>query len=408
MRKVLVIGGGAAGLIAAGTAARRGFDVTIAEKNDRPARKIMITGKGRCNLTNAEYDIREFISNVPVNGRFLYSCINSFGPRDVMSLIEKEGVPLKIERGNRVFPQSDKAVDIVDALTRYAKSANVKIKKGRIVDFICSDRSIKAAVTEHGACFEADDFILAVGGMSYPLTGSTGDGYRLSEKIGHHVISPRPALVPFEVSDKDCMQMQGLSLKNVSVRLIDENKKTVYSDFGEMLFTHFGVSGPVILSASVDVPDIGKKIYILSVDLKPALSEEQLDARLIREFEENKLKSFSAVMPSLLPRSMIPVVLKRAGAPGEEKVSSVGRPLRLSLVKTIKSLDFNLTGTRGFNEAIITAGGVDVREIDPKTMRSKLYDNLYFAGELIDVAAYTGGFNLQIAFSTGFAAGNSV
>ena len=408
MKTILVIGGGAAGLIAAGTAARRGYKVKIIERNERPARKVMITGKGRCNLTNAVSDVKEFIANVPVNGRFLYSSVSAFGPADTMSLVENEGVPLKIERGNRVFPVSDKAVDAVDALVRFARRSGAEIVMGRAVDFELSEGRVSAAILENGGRISADAFILATGGASYPLTGSTGDGYRLAKSIGHNIISPRPALVPFELAEEDYKELQGLSLKNVSIRLVNEKGKTVYNDFGEMLFTHFGVSGPLILSASVAVQDIGETAYKLRIDLKPVLSEDKLDARLLREFEDNKLKNLSVVMGSLLPRSMIPVILRRAGVDGEMKCSQIGRQTRVNLIKSMKSFDFTVTGTRDFNEAIVTAGGVDVKEIDPKTMRSKICENLYFAGEVIDVAAYTGGFNLQIAFSTGFAAGNNV
>ncbi|MBQ6019913.1 MAG: NAD(P)/FAD-dependent oxidoreductase [Clostridia bacterium] len=408
MSRILVIGGGAAGLLAAGTAAGRGHEVLLAERNDRPARKVMITGKGRCNLTNDVSDVKEFISNVPVNGRFLYSSVSSFGPPDIMRLMERCGVPLKVERGGRVFPQSDKAVDIVDALVRFDRTAGVRFFKGRAVGFECSDGKITQTVFEDGAKIAADAFILAVGGKSYPLTGSSGDGYPLAASLGHHIIEPRPALVPFVLDGSDFLGMQGLSLKNIAIHIKDTSGKTVYSDFGEMLFTHFGVSGPVILSASVALNDIGKRKYYLAVDLKPALSEEKLDARLVREFDANPAKTLSTVMSALLPRSMIPVVLRRAGVSGTEKCAETSRLLRSSLVRTMKSLDFTVTGTRDFNEAIITSGGVDVRQIDPKTMQSKLCDNLYFAGEIIDVAAYTGGFNLQIAFSTGFAAGNCV
>ncbi len=405
MSKVLVIGAGAAGLIAAGAAARQGHEVLLAERNPRPARKVMITGKGRCNLTNYAADIKEFISNVPVNGKFLFSSVSAFSPSDVMALVENEGVPLKIERGNRVFPVSDKAVDIVDALVRYARKAGVRFIQERIVDFRVSDHRIVFAISETGENLRSDSYILCTGGKSYPATGSDGDGYRLAAQAGHKIVPPRPALVPFVLAGEEFKELQGLSLKNIAISVTDEKNKTVYTDFGEMLFTHFGVSGPVILSASVAVPDLNCAPHSLIIDLKPALSEEKLDARLLREFDGNGLKSLSSVMPSLLPKSLVAPILRRAGDTGEEKISGVGKDLRAAIVRAMKSYDFSITGTRDYNEAIVTAGGVDTREIDPKTMKSKLCENLSFAGELIDVAAFTGGFNLQIAFSTGYAAG---
>ncbi|MBR1810826.1 MAG: NAD(P)/FAD-dependent oxidoreductase [Clostridia bacterium] len=409
MRKVLVIGGGAAGLIAAGAAARRGYDVTVLERNQRPARKVMITGKGRCNLTNYCTSVPELIANVPTNGRFLYGAFSRFMPADMMTLIEDMGVPLKIERGNRVFPVSDKAVDIVDALVRYAKSGGARIVQGRAASFQMTDGCVNAVQCADGKIFSADAFILATGGKSYPLTGSVGDGYRLAQQAGHMVIPPHPSLVPFVLAGEDYKALQGVSLKNIAIAIKDAHSgKTVYEDFGEMLFTHFGVSGPVILSASAAVKDVHTRTYTLSIDLKPALDEETLDKRILRELEENRMKTLTSVVLTLVPHALVPLILKRANIPGDAKAHAVTKKMRTALIKTLKSLDFTITGTRSFDEAIVTSGGISVKDIDPKTMRSKICDNLFFAGEVIDVDAFTGGFNLQIAFSTGMCAGNNV
>ena len=408
--KVLIIGGGAAGLMAAGTAAARGLDVTVLERNARPARKLMITGKGRCNLTNACTVINDIAQQVPNNSRFLYGAFSRFMPYDVMKLFEGLGVKLKIERGNRVFPESDKAVEIVDALVSFAKKNGAKIKTGeRVRELLFCDGSVTGAVCESGSEYRAGAVIIATGGMSYPLTGSTGDGYALARAAGHSIVPPRPSLVPLETQEDWCRELQGLSLKNVavSVRRTD-NFKEVYSDFGEMLFTHFGVSGPVILSASAQLRDIAPGRYELSIDLKPALSAEALDRRILRDFAKFSNKNMFNAMQELLPRRLIPVVLKLAGINPESKTNGITREGRQSLCYVLKNLTCTLLRARPIDEAIVTAGGVDVKEINPKTMESKKCRNLFFAGELMDVDAYTGGFNLQIAFSTGALAGNSV
>lgn len=409
MSKILVIGAGASGLMAAGQAAVNGHDVTVLERNDRPARKVMITGKGRCNVTNNCNLINELIENVPTNGRFLFSAFSRFMPFDTMDFFEENGVPLKIERGNRVFPESDKAVDIVDALVNFAKRSGAEIIKGRAVGFDFSDGIIKAVITEDGNKLYFDSYILATGGKSYPLTGSTGDGYALAESVGHSITNIKPSLVPFELNNGTWMQLQGLSLKNVAVKIINtETYSTVYDDFGEMLFTHFGVSGPIILSASSHLRDADSGKYLLSIDLKPALSEEKLDARILRELTENNTKSISNIMASLVPRALIPVILDNAGIGQSSTAAYFTKEMRSSLVFALKNLEYTIKSTRPIEEAIITSGGVNVKEVDPKTMRSKICSNLFFSGEILDVDAYTGGFNLQIAFSTGYVAGNNI
>lgn len=409
MSKVLVIGAGAAGLMAAGTAAQYGNDVTVLEKNDRPARKVMITGKGRCNVTNNCCLINELIDNVPTNGRFLFSSFSRFMPSDTMDFFENNGVPLKIERGNRVFPESDKAVDIVDALVRFAKRNNVKFQKGRAVDVLVKDGSIESILSEDGKKIPCEKVIIATGGKSYPLTGSTGDGYDMAKRLGHTITPIKPSLVPLELKKGNWNLLQGLSLKNVAVKIIDSDTYlNVYEDFGEMLFTHFGVSGPVILSASSHLRDIKPNKYILSIDLKPALSEEKLDARILRELKENNNKSISTIMASLVPKSLIPVILENAEINPSATSGYFTKEMRSSLVYSLKNLEYTIKSTRPIEEAIITSGGISVKEIDPKTMQSKICSGLYFAGEVIDVDAYTGGFNLQIAFSTGYVAGCNV
>ncbi len=406
---LIIVGGGAAGLLAAGFAARRGLQVTVLEKNDRPGRKLMITGKGRCNVTNACTLVNELMENIPGNGRFLYAAFSRFMPYDMMELLENEGVPLKIERGNRVFPESDKAVDIVDALVRFAKNGGARICTGITVAALFTENGRVTGVKDaKGNVYESDAVVLATGGMSYPLTGSTGDGYLFAESAGHTVTPLRPSLVPLETDNARWRKAQGLSLKNIAVTVTDRTTyKEVYTDFGELLFTHFGVSGPVILSASAHLREIIPGKYELSIDLKPALSEQKLDARLVREFTEAPNKSISNLLSALLPHSLIPVVLEEAGIDPAEKVNQITRETRQDLVYALKHLTAGITRARPIEEAIITAGGVNTKEIDPKTMESKLCKGLYFAGELIDADAYTGGFNLQIAFSTAAAAGRN-
>lgn len=405
---VIIVGGGAAGLIAAGAAGRQGHTVTVAERNPRPARKVMITGKGRCNVTN-NCSIDTFIQNVPENGRFLYSALNAFTPQDTMRLFEGMGIPLKTERGNRVFPVSDKAVDIVDGLVKYAKDGGARFVEGRVTELIIADGVCAGVRLEDGSALTADRVIVATGGCSYPGTGSTGDGYTLAKQAGHTVAEPRPSLVALTSPDPACMEMQGLSLKNCGLQVRDnEKKKVIYSDLGEMLFTHFGVSGPMVLSASAHMRQMDPGRYTLFIDWKPGLSPEQLDARILRDFAERSNMDLGNALGKLLPRLLIPVMLRQSQISPHKKCNAVTREERTRLAARIKSMPVEIDGFRPLAEAIVTAGGVAVKEINAKTMESKLVPGLYFAGEVLDVDAYTGGFNLQIAFSTGMAAGNAI
>ena len=407
--EIVIIGAGAAGMMAAAQAARLGKSVTLLERNDRPGRKIIITGKGRCNVTNAVSLLNELIAAVPVNGRFLYSAFSSFMPQDTMDFFEDEGVPLKIERGNRVFPVSDSSKDIVDALYNAAKRAGVKFKKGRAVDLKIENGAVTAVVTEEGETIPAASVLIATGGKSYPGTGSTGDGYALAQKAGHTVTELKPSLVPLEAHEGFCSQLQGLSLRNVSIRVEDTKKyRTVYEDFGEMLFTHFGVSGPIILSASSHMRDMEPEKYVIHIDLKPALTYEQLDKRIVKDFTENANKDYVNSLGLLLPRKLIPVAARLTGIKPSTKTNQITREQRAGLVEWLKDFKVTVTGFRPLDEAIVTSGGIKVSEVDPKTMKSKLVDGLYFAGEVLDVDAYTGGFNLQIAFATGYAAGTNM
>ena len=406
-KKILIIGGGAAGLLCAITAAEQGASPVILERNPRPARKVMITGKGRCNVTN-NCSVQELIASVPQNGRFLYSAFYQFTPQDMMDLRENYGLPLKTERGNRVFPQSDKAVDVVDTLVRQVKNARVPIRQERVTRLILEDDQVLGAETESGQKFFADAVVICTGGASYPQTGSTGDGYTLARQAGHTVTPLRPSLIPFTSEDPMCKNMQGLSLRNIAVHLIQRaNNKVLYEDFGEMLFTQFGVSGPVVLSASSHLRDIRPGDYFLRIDLKPALTEEQLDLRLQRDFQKYSNHDFSNAFSELLPQKMVPVFVRKTGIAPDWKVHQLTREMRQQVNFTMKHFDVPLSGFRPIEEAIITSGGVNVKEINPKTMESKLVKGLYFAGEVLDVDAYTGGFNLQIAWSTGRLAGKS-
>ncbi len=406
-KNVVIIGGGAAGLIAGAESAKRGNHTVIIEKNSRPARKVMITGKGRCNVTNACFDLDELIGNVVTNPRFMYSAFSAFMPFDTIALIEEMGVPTKIERGNRVFPQSDKAVDIVDALVKNATQSGAQIIEGTAKAFRFDGENISAVILDDGSEIQCDAVAVCTGGKSYSKTGSTGDGYTLAKSVGHTVIEPKPSLVPLVCSNNFVPALQGLSLKNVGVKVLDKGRE-VYSDFGEMLFTHFGVSGPVILSASCHMKEPENKAYRLVIDLKPALDETQLDKRIQRDFAENNNKDFINSLSKLLPRKLIPVIVKLSGIEPSAKCNQITKEQRKALVYLLKNLTLDITGFRPIEEAIVTSGGVNVKEIDPKTMRSKLVPNLYFAGEVIDVDAYTGGFNLQIAFSTGYLCGNNI
>ena len=407
--KVIVVGAGAAGLMAAGTAGERGFDVLLIERNDKVARKVMITGKGRCNVTNNCNLINDLIANVPTNGRFLYGAFSKFMPSDTIEFFEDMGVSLKVERGNRVFPESDKAVEIVDALNSFSQDAGVKRIKGRVTELIIEDGRVRGVKTEDGEEYTADKVIIATGGKSYPLTGSTGDGYELAKQAGHTIIPLKPSLVPLNCHEGFCMDLQGLSLRNVEITVMDmDSYKEVYKDFGEMLFTHFGVSGPLILSASAHMKNIRERKYEIHIDLKPALSYEQLDKRIQRDFLENANKNFINALDALLPKKIVPIIVKLTGIKPSTKVNQVTKEMRAKLVNILKDLKVTVMSFRPIEEAIVTSGGVSTKEIDPKSMQSKLVEGLYFAGEVIDVDAYTGGFNLQIAFSTGVCAANSL
>lgn len=401
--KVLVVGGGAAGMMAAGFAAKAGAKVTLFERNDRLGKKLAITGKGRCNVTNA-CSCEEMLTNVPRNGRFLHSALSSFTPQDVMSFFEYYGCQLKVERGNRVFPVSDKSASVIDALHRFLREQQVEIRHERVLELLLRDGKIAGVKTEQG-CAYAPCVIVCTGGCSYPLTGSTGDGYAMAEGAGHTVVEPRGSLVPMEEEGSWCSQMQGLALRNVAVKLINQKKKTVYEDFGELLFTHFGLSGPTILSASAHMKP--GDTYTVKIDLKPALDEQKLDQRILRDFEQYQNRTIENALVDLYPRSLIPVMVQRAGIDPQTQANAVTRQQRRTLLELTKGFSIAIRGLRPVEEAIITCGGVKVREVDPKTMESKLMPGLYFAGELLDVDAYTGGFNLQIAWSTAAAAGTA-
>jgi predicted Rossmann fold flavoprotein len=405
MSRVAVVGGGASGLIAAGFAVRAGHNVTVFERNRRAARKVMITGKGRCNVTN-DSDLSGLIAAVPTNGRFLYSAFSSFTPDDIRALLKDMGVETKVERGNRVFPVSDKAVDVVDGLIKFASGAEFVYE--RVNDITANAVRAEKIITDNGE-YIFDSVIIATGGKSYPATGSTGDGYEFAKKLGHTVTELTPSLVPLVCHEGFISCLQGLSLKNISISVIDTKKnKSVYSDFGEMLFTHFGVSGPVILSASAHLRPMEERRYVISIDLKPALDIQTLDKRLQRDFGENANKDFINSLSKLLPRKLIPVIVQRSAIPPHSKVNQITKEQRLKFAEQIKNFTVSVVGFRPIEEAIITSGGVKVSEVDPKTMRSKILENVYFAGEILDVDAYTGGFNLQIAFSTGCVAGKNV
>lgn len=407
MKKVVIIGGGASGLMAGAESAKLGNDVTIIEKMPRPARKVLISGKGRCNVTNACFELDELISNVPKNPRFLYSAFSNFMPYDTIAFLQDMGVETKIERGNRVFPVSDKAVDIVDALVKNAKMNGAKIINETVKGFDFDGKRINGVILQNDEVIECDSVAICTGGESYPATGSTGDGYILARSVGHTVTKITPALVPLVCSNNFIPKLQGLSLKNISVKLF-KNEKVIYDDFGEMLFTHFGVSGPVILSASSHIRDIKDGKYKIILDLKPALDEKTLDKRILRDFSSEGNKDFINSLSALLPKKIIPVIVNLSGVEPSRKVNSVTKEERKNLVHLIKNFEINISDFYSIDAAIVTSGGVDVKEIDPKTMKSKIVENLYFAGEVIDVDAYTGGFNLQIAFSTGVLCGQNM
>ena len=398
---IFVVGGGAAGMMAAITAAENGAQVTLLERNDRLGKKLYITGKGRCNVTN-DCAPEDFFQNVPRNPRFLYSAIYAFPPREVMAWFEARGCALKTERGNRVFPQSDKSASVIDALRAELRRLGVRVLQERALDIVMQDGAVCGLKTD-GGFHKTERVILATGGCSYPQTGSTGDGYRMLEKLGHTIVPPVGSLVPLVEKGYGCKQMQGLALKNVTLRLVNQKGKTVFEEFGELLFTHFGLSGPVVLSASAHMNE--KDTYTVLLDLKPALDEQKLDLRLLRDFEKFQNRDFENALVELLPRSMIPVIVRRSGIPAEEKVHSITREQRRALLELMKRFPVEIACKAPVEDAIVTSGGVKVSEIEPGTMQSKRVRGLYAAGELLDVDAYTGGFNLQIAWATGRAAG---
>ncbi len=405
---VIVVGGGAAGMMAAGTAAQKGLHTLLLEKNNRLGRKLRITGKGRCNIVN-HCDVTTVIESIPSNGRFLYGAISQFTPADAMRFFENQGVPVKTERGNRVFPQSDKAADVVEALKHYCIRNGAEIQQETVQSLLIHNSTLIGVKTESGMDYQGDNIVVACGGMSFAATGSTGDGYRLAQQAGHTVTELRPSLVSLVANGRDCPALQGLSLKNVAITVCDlKTKKQIYDDFGEMMFTHYGVTGPIILSASSHMRQMEPNRYQITIDLKPALSLEQLDARLQRDFGENQNKDFVNSLGALLPRKLIPIMVAKSKIAPDQKCNQIKKEQRRMFAQKLKALKITIKGFRPINEAIVTSGGVSVKEISPKTMESKLLKGLYFAGEVIDVDAYTGGFNLQIAFSTGYLAASSI
>jgi len=403
---VIVVGGGAAGMMASIVAARRGASVLLLEKNEFTGMKLRLTGKGRCNVTN-DCQARDIIANTPNGGKFLHSVLNMFPPSETIAFFEKLGVPLKTERGGRVFPCSDKAQDIVEALRREMKRCGVVCAHDRAARITTEDDKVSGVIGVHGS-YTGHAVILSTGGASYPPTGSTGDGYKIAQKLGHTITELLPSLVPLVEDGDVCSRMQGLSLKNVSISVSDGGKKPVYTGFGELLFTHYGLSGPLILSASAHMREFSKKNYTLTIDLKPALDEQKLDQRLLRDFEKYSNRDFSNALDDLAPRLMIPLLVELSGIPSDTKVNSITKEQRRRLRELLKCFSIKISGTRPLAEAIITSGGVALNEINPKTMQSKIVPGLYFAGEIIDADAYTGGYNLQIAWSTAVCAGSNV
>ena len=410
--KVIVIGGGPAGMMAAITSAENRNKVILLEKMERLGRKLLITGKGRCNITSS-LPIEEFIQNTPGNGQFLYSSFKNYTNKDIVQFLKEQGIEVKEERGNRIFPVTDKSIDVLECFKNKLRELNVDIKyNSKVIDIIKEENIFKVKTQKD--IFIADKVILATGGKSYPLTGSTGDGYKLAKKLGHTVTEIKPSLVPLECYDKNiCKSLQGLSLRNVKIELKNlENNKVIYEDFGEMLFTHFGISGPIILSSSAHLVRyknieqlLKSKKISLKIDLKPALLDEKLDERILRDFVEFKNKQFKNSLDKLLPQKLIPIIIEKSNINPEKKVNEITKQERKNIVKILKNFELIISGFRPIDEAIITSGGINIKEINPKTMESKLVEGLYFAGEIIDVDSYTGGFNLQIAYSTGYTSG---
>ncbi len=396
---VTIIGGGPAGMFAAITAAKRGRSVLLLERNDRLGKKLLITGKGRCNVTN-DCDSNEILQNIPRNGRFLFSAMTEFPPRRIMDFFEEAGCSLKTERGTRVFPVSDKAQSILETLQKEMRRLNVTVRTARAKKILTNELGICGVETDRGA-IDTRSVILATGGLSYPSTGCTGDGYSMAKELGHTIIEPQGSLVPLEIAGDDCPDMQGLSLRNVAVKMVNAKGKVLYKDFGELLFTHFGISGPTVLSASCHLKGDGCRFII---DLKPALEENKLNDRILRDLEMYQNRAMENALTDLLPRSMIPVVLRRLDIDPAMQANSLTKQKRRALVELLKAFPLDIIGKRPVAEAIVTSGGIKTSEIDPKTMESKLVPGLYFAGEIIDCDAYTGGFNLQIAWATAYAA----
>jgi len=405
LSKVIVVGAGPAGMMAALQAAKK-HEVILLDGNERIGKKLFITGKGRCNVTNAK-DISEFFEYIPGNPHFLYSALYSFTNNDTMDFFEGEGIKLKVERGDRVFPESDKSSDIIRGLSNALSRTKVKIRlNSKVTNVKFKDKKVTALEINNEEILSGDYFIIATGGASYPLTGSKGEGQKLAQTLGHNIIPLTPALVPMEVVDAKTKELMGLSLKNVEVTIKENNKKVIYKDFGEMLFTHFGVSGPLILSSSRFIQK-GRN-YSLHIDLKPALNLGELDKRIQKDFSKYLNKDFKNSLDELLPQKLIPMVIEMSGISKDKKVNEITKEERKSLVNVLKSLTFNIKGLRPIDEGIVTVGGIDIKEIDPSTMKSRIIDNLSFAGEVMDVDAFTGGYNVQIAFSTGFIAGNNI
>ncbi|MCI7208046.1 MAG: NAD(P)/FAD-dependent oxidoreductase [Clostridium sp.] len=405
MKKVVVIGGGPAGMMAAATAADNGAEVILLEKQHRLGRKLLITGKGRCNITN-DCDVEELIENVPTNGKFLYSAFYTFTNYDAINMFNSLGLKTKTERGKRVFPESDKALDVAKALEKQVKDKNVKvILNAKVNKIVTKDDKIEKVIYNNNESIKCDSVILATGGLSYPLTGSTGDGYKFAKDLGHTIVSPKPSLIGIEVRENFVKDLEKLALRNVSIKVLNSKNKKIYDDFGEMEFTKYGLDGPIIKSASCRMKDTSKENYKIVLDLKPALDEEKLDKRIIKDFTKYTNKNFENSLDDLLPKKLIPIIVELSEIPRHTKVNQISKQQRLNLVHLLKNITFTVKRYRPIEEAIITSGGIKVSEINASTMESKIIENLFFAGEIIDVDAYTGGFNLQIAYSTAYLAG---